>query len=109
MLGWLFCVVTFFDNLKPRRGDDPCTARYRSLKRACVLTTLLPFALLGLGYLAANFLDTFGAILRNPQAFDDLRSSLAVGLLGFLALSTLVAGYNYWRLWRFMRGDDNFA
>lgn len=109
ILGLLFSVVTFFDNLKPCRGDDPGTARHRNLKRACVLTTLLPFAVLGLGYLAANLLDAFGVLLRNPQALDDLRSILVAGLLGFLGLSVLVAGYNYWRLWRFERGDDNFV
>lgn len=84
ILGWLFGVVTFFDNLKSRRGDDPGTARYRSLKRACVLTMLLPFAVLGLGYLVANRLDAFGALMRNPHAFGDLRSTLAGGFLGFL-------------------------
>lgn len=109
ILGWLFSMVTFFDNLKPCCGNDPGTAHHRSLKRACVLTTLLPFAVLGLGYLAANLLDAFSALLRNPQAFDDLRSTLASGFLGFLGLSILVAGYNYRRLWRFERGDDNFV
>jgi hypothetical protein len=67
ILGWLFSVVTLFDNLKPRHGDDPSTARHRSLKHACVLTTLLPFAVLGLGYLMANCLDAFGVLLRTPR------------------------------------------
>jgi hypothetical protein len=109
LLSALLGVVTFFDNLKPRRGDDPGTARYRSLKRACVISTMVPFVVLGLGLLAANFLDAFGAAFQNPQTLDDLRSTLADGLLGLLALSTLVAGYKYWLLWRFERGDDNFV
>lgn len=109
LLSALLGVLTFFDNIRPRRGDDPGTARYRSLKRACVLATLLPFLVLGLGFLAANVLDAISAALRNPQAFDDLHTDLADAVLGLLVLATMVAFYNYWRLWRFERGNDNFV
>jgi hypothetical protein len=62
-----------------------------------------------LGYLLANGLDAFGQVVHSPQAFDGARGAIADVFLGLLVLSTLFAAYNYWRLWRFERGDDNFA
>jgi len=109
VLGWLLGAVTFFDNLKARRRDDPAMARFRSLKRACFWSTALSFGVLGLGYLLANVLDVFGHAVHSPRAFDDARGTIANVFLGLLVLSTLFAAYNYWRLWRFERGDDEFA
>jgi len=109
VLGWLLGAVTFFDNLKARRGDDPRMARYRALKRACFWSTVPPFGVLGLGYLLANVLDALGQAVHSRQAFDGARGTIADVFLGMLVLSALVAVYNYWRLWRFEHGDDNFA
>jgi len=109
VLGWLLGAVTFFDSFKARRGDDPVMARYRSLKRACLLSTALLFGVFGLGYLLANVLDSIAQAVHSPQAFDGARDTIGDVFLSLMVLSTLVAVYNYWRLWRFERGDDTLA
>jgi hypothetical protein len=109
VLGWLLSVAAFFDNLKSRRGDDPAMARHRSLKRACVLSTLFPFASLGMSFLLVNVFDALGQALRSPQAFSDVGGAVADVLLGVPVMATHVAAYNYWRLWRFERGDDDYV
>ena len=84
-------------------------ARYRSLKRACVRSTLLPFGVLGLALVLANVLDAVGHAVGSPRTFDDVRATFADVFLGLVVLSTLIAVYNYLRLWRFERGHDDFA
>lgn len=69
----------------------------------------MPFLVLGLGLLTANFLDAFSAVFHNPRAFDGLRSTFTDALLGLLVLSALVACCNCWLLWRFEHGDDKLV
>lgn len=106
ILGWVLDAATFFDNLKPRRGDDPLTARHRALKRACVWSTAAPFVLLGLALLVANVFNAFSDTLRNAPSFEAFRPTVSYVALGAVAVSVLVAFYNYWKLWRFETGDD---
>lgn len=106
LLGWLLDAATFFDNLKPRRGDDPITARYRALKRTCFWSTVVPFVLLGLSFLVANEFNAVSDALRNPATLEGLRPTVGYVALGVVALSTMVAVYNFWKLWRFENADD---
>lgn len=108
-LGWLLDAGAFFENFKARLSDDPGMARYRSLKRACLWSTALPFGVLGFGYLLANVLDALGQAAHSPQAFDGARGTIGGVFLSLVVLSTVFAAHNYWRLWRFQHGDDKFA
>lgn len=107
ILGWLLDAATFLDNLKPRRGDDPLMARHRALKRTCFWSTVAPFVLLGLALLVANAFNAFSDALHNAPTFEALRPAVSYVALGAVAVSALVAVYNYWRLWRFETGDDD--
>lgn len=107
ILGWLLDAATFVDNLKPRRADDPVMARHRALKRACFLSTVAPFVLLGLAVLVANAFNAFSDVLHNAPTFEAFRPIVSYVALGAVAVSVLVAFYNYWRLWRFETGDDD--
>ena len=107
ILGWLLDAATFLDNLKPRRGDDPLMARHRALKRTCFWSTVAPFVLLGFALLAAIVFNAFCGALHNAPTFEAFRPAVGYGALGAVAVSVLVAFYNYWRLWRFETGYDD--
>jgi hypothetical protein len=109
ILGWLLDAATFLDNLKPRRGDDALTARHRTLKRACVWSTVAPFVLLGFAFLVANAFNAFSDALHNAAPIEVLRPAISYVALGAVVVSVLVAFYNLWRLWKFERGEDDLV
>lgn len=109
ILGWLLNAATFLDNLKPRRGDDPLMARHRALTRTCFWSTVVPFVFLGFAFLVANAFNAFSDAFRNAAPIEALRPAIGYVALGVVAVSVLVAFYNYWTLWKFERGEDDLT